>query len=152
MSMTDRWFDALADDKAGPDAWLQAFGNITQPVDDDADALLTFAPLDRCATPADVDSLTAIFSLAGSSECRQIKLPTVPMKGRWTTLTRYPFDQQFFDPIKTTSGTTREYQQTCWVWQAEEINVNRSWQRFNGVVGPHEIARVPAAEIEFPSE
>jgi hypothetical protein len=38
------------------------------------------------------------------------------------------------------------------VWQAEEVQTNGRWQRFYGFVGSHRVARVPAAEIEFPAD
>ena len=43
----------------------------------------------------------------------------------------------------------REYEQDGWIWQAEEVRKGDRWERFLGFVGPHRIARVPAAEIEL---
>ena len=69
---------------------------------------------------------------------------TLPIKARWVTLKDFPVDRQMGD------GTVlREYEQDGWIWQAEEVRKGDRWERSYGFVGPHVIARVPAAEIEL---
>ncbi len=71
-------------------------------------------------------------------------MPGLPIKARWTTLKDYPFDRQMGD-----GKVHREYQQDGWIWQAEEVRKGDRWERSYGFVGPHVIARVPAAELEL---
>lgn len=113
---------------------------------------LTFPPLGHPASLAETRSHCAIFSLEGQGDRRLFKLPDVPMKATWVALKKYPFNQQSFDTVKNQSIVTKAFHQESWVWQAEEVQVNGVWQRYYGVVGPHEIARVPASEIEFPRD
>ncbi len=111
---------------------------------------LTFPLLNHSASIAEANSRTAIFSLENQGERRLFKLPAIPMKATWVTLKKYPYDQQGFDTVKNQSIISHVFQQDCYVWQAEELMVNGVWQRYYGVVGPHEVEKVPAAEIEFP--
>ncbi|HET6251088.1 MAG TPA: hypothetical protein VFE47_25600 [Tepidisphaeraceae bacterium] len=113
-----------------------------------ATARLTFAPLDHPATKEDVAAHRAIFSLEGIGERRLYKLPSIPAKGAWITLKKYPFDQQYFG-VDGKSGVNHMFLQDCWVWQAEEVKTANGWERYFGVVGPHEIAKVPAADIDL---
>ncbi|MEO6055032.1 MAG: hypothetical protein ABIP97_13575, partial [Chthoniobacterales bacterium] len=50
------------------------------------------------------------------------------------------------------SGYFLMYRTEGRVFQAEEVMVGGKWQRFFGYVGQFHIAKVPASEIEFPSE
>ena len=117
----------------------------------DAATALTYPVLGRPATPADVQQTRAIFSLAGQGTVRVIPLPKRPIRGRWTTLRKYPFDTQEWDEKTGKPKTTIDYDQDGWVWQAEEVLVNGQWKRFYGFVGPHEVAKAPAEAIEFPN-
>ena len=86
----------------------------------------------------------AIFSLEGQGEVRLVKLTDVPIKARWVTLKDFPIIAQ-----RPTAPSHREYEQGGWIWQAEEVRKGDRWERSYGFVGPHGIARVPAAEIEL---
>ncbi len=107
---------------------------------------LAFPALGRPATLDDVRQARAIFSLEGQGETRLIKVPGMPIPARWVALKDIPLS------IQKPDGTThREYEQGGWIWQAEEVRKADCWERFYGFVGPHGIARVPAAEIEVSS-
>ena len=108
-------------------------------------AHLGFSHLDHPATPAEAAHGDAIFSLAGEGERRLVPLPHWPLPARWVTDRRYP-QTGAYDKGKPVVS----YQQDGLVWQAEEVQRNGKWQRFYGFVGPHDIARVPAEQIEFP--
>jgi hypothetical protein len=130
------------------------YSDLQEEMDDgtrDSQTALTFSPLDHPAAPEEVRENRAIFSLAGQGEVRVVALPKRPMRARWVTLKKYPFDAQIWDEKTNKPRSTTEYWQDGWVWQAEEVQANGKWQRFYGLVGPHEVAKVPAAEIEFPT-
>jgi len=110
-------------------------------------AHLTFPRLDHPATPAEAVRGDAIFSLAGQGERRVWPLPHWPLPARWVTDRRYPQTSSFLN-----GRPTVEYQQDGLVWQAEEVWQKGQWRRFYGFVGPHDIARVPADQIEFPPD
>jgi len=112
-------------------------------------ARLSFSHLDHPATAQDVAEGRAIFSLGTTIPVRMYHLPAVPLKGKWVTLKKYPSEGQSYDPKTKVSTKTINYNQTVMVWQAEEVLQDGKWQRYYGVVGPHELARVPAEEIEF---
>ncbi|WP_435016305.1 hypothetical protein TA3x_003869 [Tundrisphaera sp. TA3] len=121
-----------------------------------AQAHLRFPPLGRPASAEDVREARAIFSLEGEGEgeVRVAAAPSgFPLRARWTTLTAFPIDQQvsFVDEKGTHTEMRRDYLRDGWVWQAEEVKKGGRWERFYGFVGHATIARVPAAEIEFPS-
>jgi hypothetical protein len=118
----------------------------------DAATALTFPTLGRPATPEDVRLTRAIFSLAGQGTPRVVRLPKRPMRARRTALRRYPEDAQVWDEETGKPRSVTQYEQDGWVWQAEEAQVNGRWRRYYGFVGPHEVAKVPAEEIEFPTE
>jgi hypothetical protein len=98
----------------------------------DKTAHLTFPALGRPATLEDVRQTRAIFSLEGQRETRLIKVPQLPIQARWVTNKDFPLEVQ-----------------RGWIWQAEEVRNGDRWERIFGFVGPHVIARVPAAEIEL---
>ena len=116
------------------------------------DCHLTFPLLDHPAAAKEAESVQAIFSLENQGERRLVKSLTLPMKAKWVTLKKYPWDQGYYDTAKGEGGVRVAYLQDCWVWQAEEVLVNGQWQRYYGVVGPHQVGKVAASEIEFPSE
>jgi len=110
-------------------------------------ALLAFLRLGHPATPAEAARGAAIFSLAGLGARRVWPLPQWPLPARWVTDRRYPQTGPFLNG-KPTVG----YQQDGLVWQTEEVWQGGQWRRFYGFVGPHDIARVPADQIEFPPD
>lgn len=121
-------------------AYLQRYGNnfrydpnIPQtPLFGSDDTPIHFPILDQPATPTDVSTGRAIFSLSGSP--RLVKMP-LPVSATWTRRPDHP------------GGT---------VWQGEEILVDGTWQRFFGFTGNSYAAgespmlKVPGSEIEFP--
>ncbi len=113
---------------------------------------LTFPLLDHPATTKEAGSLHAIFTLENRGERRLVKSLTLPVKAKWITLRKYPWDQGYYDPAKGEGGVRIAFLQNSWVWQAEEVRINGKWQRYYGVVGPHEVEKVAAAQIEFPAE
>ncbi len=109
-------------------------------------AHLRFPSLGRPATAEDVREGRAIFSLEDEGEARVVALPGgFPRRARWVTLQDFPIDRQLGN-----GQIRRDYLQDGWIWQAEEVRKDEGWERFYGFVGHATIARVPAAEIEFP--
>jgi hypothetical protein len=108
-------------------------------------AHLRFPTLGKPATPEDVASARAIFSLEGQGETRLASLPGLPQKARWVTLKDTPVDRTYYPG----GVTRREYDTDGYVWQAEEVRKGDGWERFYGFVGHHVVARAPASEIEF---
>jgi len=113
-------------------------------------ARMTFPPLDHPATADEVKKGLAIFSLEGEGKTRSAGLSARPMKARWTTLKDSPYGTNRYDPKTKKTETTINYDQEGLVWQAEEVLKEGKWERYYGFVGANRVARVPAAEIEFP--
>jgi Leucine-rich repeat (LRR) protein len=111
---------------------------------------VVFPRLDRPATAEDVRAGRAIFSLADEGKVRLVKLPAVPMKAKWLTYKGVMRSVQFWDSRRNRAGYRMEPEQDGLVWQAEEVLKDGKWVRYYGFVGCHVMARVPAAEIEFP--
>jgi hypothetical protein len=116
----------------------------------DETARMTFDALDHPATRDDVRTGRAIFSLEGEGTIRVCPLAPAPLAARWVALTNYPYDQQFLDSRTGKAGTRLAYVQEGEIWQAEELWRTDHWERFYGFAGAHHVARVPAADIEFP--
>ena len=95
-------------------------------------AHLAFPRLGRPATPAEAARGEAVFALTGPGARRVWPLP------RW--------------PLSALGKPATDSRQGGLVWQAEEVRRGGRWQRFYGFVGPHDIARVPAEQIEFPPD
>ncbi|MHB9023161.1 MAG: hypothetical protein ACYC7E_03165 [Armatimonadota bacterium] len=112
-------------------------------------ARLVFPRLEQPATQDDVTKGLAIFALSATVEKRTVPLSALPQAAIWTTLKKYPYDQQSYNTQAGKSETKIAYRQNVTIWQAEEALIDGKWQRFYGVVGPHELAKVPAAEIEL---
>jgi len=115
------------------------------------DLKLVFEPLERPATPEDVETGLAVFSLAGGGEVRRVPMPTLPITGRWLTLKDCPYESTSYD-VKTGKeerGIT--YHQSGRVIQAEEVLRDGKWERFYGFVGRYCVARAPAGEMDFPN-
>ena len=74
-------------------------------------------------------------------------LPAFPLPARWVTDHRYPRRVGVWSAARKKYEPGLGYSQDGNVWQAEET---ADGKRFYGFVGPHDIARVPAEEIEFP--
>ena len=112
-------------------------------------AHFTLPPLKRPATEEDLKQGVAIFSLGTVNPVRQVLLEPFPRPARWVTLKDFPVTELTADP----NGEPKvSHQQAGFVWQAEEVQQDGQWVRYYGFVGRHSIARVPAAEIEFPVE
>ncbi len=107
-------------------------------------AHLKFPILGRPATPEDVASARAIFSLEGQGEARQASIPGFPQQAKWVTRKDSPVDQTDQNGV-----TRRVYNTDGYVWQAEEVRKGDGWERFYGFVGHHVVDRAPASEIEF---
>lgn len=110
--------------------YLQKFGGRLQPVIGDGSSgddrvHLVFPQLNRIASADDVQRGAAIFTLTASGQKRVAALK-LPQRARRIS--------------NKASG---------WVWQAEELLQNGQWRRFYGFVGPHEIVKIPAEEIEL---
>jgi hypothetical protein len=103
--------------------------------------------LGKPATPGDVASGRAIFSLEGQGETRLASMPGFPQPASWVTLKDCPVGGKSADGVEH-----RWYDTDGYVWQAEEVKKGETWQRFYGFVGHHVIGRAPAAEIEFRGE
>jgi hypothetical protein len=117
--------------------------------DSTAWVFMAFPPLARPATVNDVLRGDAIFSLEGEGKARTVALPAWPIKARWVTLKKYPYQYSW---VKESGerGTGIGYNQDGTVWQAEEVSKEGKWRRYYGFIGPGPPARVPAEEIEFP--
>lgn len=128
---------------------------------DDADPLnqrpgkaeLAFPLLNRPAAPEDVAAGRAIFSLAPAQEVRPVSLPAFPVEAQWTALEIHPDDPGLapFDLSRGKPVAQIKHLQGGRVWQAEEVRKGESWRRYYGFVGRHVIAKLPAAEVDFPS-
>jgi len=109
---------------------------------------LTFPHLTHPATAQDVIQNKAIFTF-GSSATEKVRvwpLPVFPLPALWTADHHYPRHETVWTAPKKYDKVIG-YAQEGFVWQAEETAKGR---RFYGFVGPHDIARVPAEEMEFP--
>ena len=111
---------------------------------DERRAHLAFPIATRPATLDDVRAARAIFSLERPGEVRLAKVPALPIRARWITLEDSPVH------VRQADGTiARGFDQDGWIWQAEEVRKGDRWERSYGFVGPHAIARAPAAEVEL---
>src|SRR5262249_4083833 len=63
-----------------------------------------------------------------------------------------PYKGSFYDVETGKESIHTGYHQSGHVWQAEEVLKDGKWQRYYGFVGSHRVARVTAAEIEFPDD
>jgi hypothetical protein len=104
---------------------------------------IAFAPLDHPATTEDVTQGLAIFALDGTT--RLCKLPPFPIS------VQRPSKPE--DPVRWSgdNGITYTYDTSGKIWQGEELQVDGKWQRYYGFAGRHQLEKVPASEIVFPS-
>jgi hypothetical protein len=93
-----------------------------------------------------------MFCLAGQGKVRVVRLPDWPQTARWVTLKELPREVTTDDPNTGRVVKTTLYRQSGNVLQAEEVFTRGAWRRYYGFVGSHRVARVPAAEIDFPPE
>ncbi len=108
--------------------------------------MLRFPRLDHPASAADVAANRAVFSLGAGA--RVWPLPKFPLPARWLTDHRYPRQENIWSVADKKYHDGVGYAQDGMVWQAEDT---ADGHRFYGFVGPHDIARVPAEDIEFPT-
>ena len=79
------------------------------------------------ATEKEVAQGDAIFHLDEAAHARVVPLPAFPVRGHLHGKRNLP----------------------VWIWQAEEVDSPSGPQRFYGIVSRHEIAKVPASEVEL---
>jgi len=115
----------------------------------DYEARMIFPRLEQPATEENVRQGRAIIALPADAQRRVMPLPAVPLAGKWVTWQQYPYEQQTYNGQTNKAEYKHAYHQEVTVWQAEEMLVDGKWQRFYGAVGPHELMRIPAAEIEL---
>ena len=106
------------------------------------EARLSFPILDHPATAQEVAEGKAIFTLGTAAPVRVVTQPALPQTGVWTAL----------KDNSVPGNNPPYYDRGVVIWQAEEVLQNGNWVRYYGVVGAHQIARVPAEEIEFGCE
>jgi len=92
-----------------------------------------FAPLDHPATLQDVQQGRAIFSLPENVQ-KRITATAMPQLAR---------------RISPANEKTAKDQQGLIVWQYEEALEEGKWVGYCGVEGPHELSKVPAAQLEL---
>ena len=109
-----------------------------------------FPKLDQPATPDEVDKGLAIFSLLAEARARIWVLPKYGANARWLAIKDFSHNEGHGDETGR-QWTTTEFENTGRVWQAEEGFVDGKWERFFGFTGDHCFARVPADEVEFPT-
>ncbi len=149
------WSEARRDEGvAACAAYLKRFGAsfTAKPPPGDFDLLgprahLKFPTLGKPATPEDVSSTRAIFSLAGEEETRLATMPAFPLKAKWLTLTDTPVVRTYYPEGSAKGDTRHEFDTDGYVWQAEEVRKGDRWERFYGFVGHHVVSRAPASEI-----
>ena len=100
------------------------------------------------ATEAQVRAHTAIFSLAGPDKVRAVALEPFPTEAKWITK-RFLKRHQVYDDKTKAQEIVAEFDQTGWIWQAEERLEGGQWKRYYGFVGRHIVAKVLAEEIEL---
>lgn len=104
----------------------------------------TFAKLNHPATTDDLQKGHAIFVSDGSA--RVFDLPTCPVPAQRPS--------RKYDPVMWSSSdgkTGYYYTIDGRVWQAEEVKVGGKWERYYGFEGRHQLEKVAASEIFFPS-
>ena len=107
-----------------------------------------FSKADHPATADDVAQGRAIFSLPG--DARLWPMPALPLFADRPGSKQDPQVGLSADSSgKSISVTT--YTTNGTVWQAEEVMIDGKWQRFYGFSGRHQLEKVAAEEIEFPS-
>jgi hypothetical protein len=126
-------------------AYVKKFGaSLTADLGGRPEVRLKLPILGKPATPGDVESGRAIFSLEGQGETRLASMPGFPQPASWVTLKDSPVGGKSADGVEHLWYDTDGY-----VWQAEEVKKGDAWERYYGFVGHHVIGRAPAAEIEF---
>ncbi len=114
-------------------------------------AQLRFGPFSQPATAADVRQGQAIFASPPAAKSRLFPGMRLPQEAVWMNRKQFPIVRQSV----TEAGdlkTEIQFEQRGTVWQSEEVAQRGQWERLYGFVGKYELARVPAAEVEFPGE
>lgn len=114
-------------------------------------AQLRFGPFSQPATAADVRQGLAIFASPPAAKSRLFPGMRLPQEAVWVNRKQFPIVRQSV----TEAGdlkTEIQFEQRGTVWQSEEVAPRGQWERFYGFVGKYELARVSAAEVEFPGE
>jgi hypothetical protein len=114
-------------------------------------ARMLFPVRNRPATAEEVSEGQAIFALAQGKKVRVSRGLRLPIKARWTKYSGAVRFVQTWDSKQNRAVYQAMPDQDGLVWQAEEVEEEGQWQRYYGFVGRHVVAKVPAAEIEFPS-
>lgn len=94
----------------------------------------------------------AIFWLEATGRVKALPLPVRPLAARWVTLKDYPYRAQTYDSKTGKPSSQTFYHQEGTVWQAEQLTRDGRTETYYGFVGRHTLAKVSAAEIEFPAE
>ncbi|HND20042.1 MAG TPA: hypothetical protein PLB18_11745 [Acidobacteriota bacterium] len=114
-------------------------------------AQLRFGPFSQPATAADVRQGQAVFAFPPAAKSRLFPGIRLPQEAVWVNRKQFPIVRQSV----TEAGdlkTEIQFEQRGTIWQAEEVVQRGQQERFYGFVGKYELARVPAAEVEFPGE
>ncbi len=105
-------------------------------------AAIHFPVLDQPATAEDVRVGRAVFTLPAPA--RVCRLPGLPLVAYRPGYAVSPSEASDAKGQRVVSYETRGR-----VWQVEETLVGDRWERFYGFVGRYQLAKVPAAEVEF---
>jgi HEAT repeat protein len=101
---------------------------------------MKFTELTRPGTQKDVEKGSAVFTFEGLGPSRVWKLPECPIFCDWPSLKDYPFPGQ--------NGLARtNFNNSGYVCQAEELQINGQWKRYFGFVCEHGTAVVPADQV-----
>ncbi|MCK4374929.1 MAG: hypothetical protein KAX19_06345, partial [Candidatus Brocadiae bacterium] len=109
---------------------------------------MTLPTVDRPATGADVAEGRAVFSLEG--EARLADVPRLPMAAVWLRPEDEAREEEVLDLRTGIVATESVTGRTGHVWQAEEVLEGGQWKRYYGFMGRHDIAMLPAGQVEFP--
>jgi hypothetical protein len=109
---------------------------------------LNLPHLNHPATPMDVSEGRAIFTLAGTT--RVWAMPGFPISADRPGVKMDPSMGTELLPDGT-NKTGYTYTTEGRVWQAEEVLPQCHWERYYGFEGRHQLEKVAASEIDFPS-
>ena len=103
----------------------------------------TFEQTRRPASSNNLKENRAIFALSGKTRVAP-DLPALPLEAEWKS------DPNADNSSYMDGKTTKQIRYSRgFVWQAEDKWDGKKWVRFFGYVGPHSIAKVPAAQIRI---
>jgi HEAT repeat protein len=101
---------------------------------------MKFTELTHPGTPEDVEKGAAVFTFEGLGSTRVWKLPQCPIFCSWSSLKDFPFPGQAY-------SNWTNFDNSGYVCQAEELQVNGQWKRYFGFVCKYGAAVVPAGEV-----